>query len=78
MSDSRADTKRYAVLIMRTDKLITYRLLAAHRGSMPPEAMEILEKFLFSVLFIPFAYFLKVMPKNVIIITHRRDKGYLY
>lgn len=49
---------------MRTDKLITYRLLAAHRGSMPPEAMEILEKFLFNV--IPFAYFLKVMPKNVI------------
>lgn len=62
VSDSRADTKRYAVLIMRTDKLITYRLLAAHRGSMPPEAMEILEKFLFSVLF---AYFMKVMPKKI-------------
>lgn len=44
---------------MRIDKLITYRLLAAHRGSMRPEAMEILEKFLFSVLF---AYFLKVIP----------------
>lgn len=53
VSDSRADTKRYAMLIMRTDKLITYRLLAAHRGSMLSEAMEILEKFLFDDLFIP-------------------------
>lgn len=32
VSDSHADTKRYAILIMGIDNLITYQLLAAYRA----------------------------------------------